>query len=212
MNGAATADLGAVEVWPTIARVLTTGAPDPITQQALDLVTAWSKSGGSRLDANLDGAIDAPGAAILDAAWPKLAEAVLAPVLGPLTGDGPGTLAAVHSPSDPASSQGSSYFGGWYGYVDKDLRSLLGDHVLAPFSRGYCGKGDLAACRSSLWAALQSAVAQLSATRGSDPTAWHADATAERIRFLPGLLTDTMRWANRPTFQQVIEFDGHRPR
>ena len=30
--------------------------------------------------------------------------------------------------------------------------------------------------------------------------------------FLPGLIPDTMRWANRPTFQQVNSFDGHRRR
>jgi hypothetical protein len=34
------------------------------------------------------------------------------------------------------------------------------------------------------------------------------DATAERITF--GLLPLTMRWANRPTFQQVISFRGRR--
>ena len=28
----------------------------------------------------------------------------------------------------------------------------------------------------------------------------------------PGVLGKTMRWANRPTFQQLMEFSGHRPR
>jgi hypothetical protein len=26
------------------------------------------------------------------------------------------------------------------------------------------------------------------------------------------VLPDTMRWTNRPTFQQVMSFSGHRPR
>jgi hypothetical protein len=44
------------------------------------------------------------------------------------------------------------------------------------------------------------------------PASWRADATAERIRFTSGVLPDTMRWTNRPTFQQVMTFSGHRPR
>ena len=48
---------------------------------------------------------------------------------------------------------GSSYGGGWYGYVYKGLRQVLGDTVAQPLSRGYCGGGNLEACRNSLWAA-----------------------------------------------------------
>ena len=51
---------------------------------------------------------------------------------------------------------------------------------------------------------------ELAATQGADPTAWRADATAERIHFAPGILTATMRWTNRPTYQQILSFDGHR--
>ena len=40
---------------------------------------------------------------------------------------------------------GSSYGGGWYGYVDEDLRALLGGP--RGFSTHYCGNGDLDACR-----------------------------------------------------------------
>jgi hypothetical protein len=42
------------------------------------------------------------------------------------------------------------------------------------------------------------------------PGAWRSDATGERIRFAPGALGATMRWANRPTFHQLMEFGGHR--
>ena len=37
-----------------------------------------------------------------------------------------------------------------------------------------------------------------------DPTVWRSDASAERIFFSPGFLPVTMRWTNRPTFQQAI--------
>jgi acyl-homoserine lactone acylase PvdQ len=207
MNKAATQDLRAVRVWPVVADVLKTGpAPSPQTQQLADLVTAWAATGGSRLDREPDGKVDEPAAAILDAAWPKLAEAVLSPVLGPLTA----RLAELMAPDDAPNPGGSSYFSGWYGYVDKDLRTLLGRPVSGPFATRFCGAGDLAACRASLWAALESAGVELTLAQGADPTAWRADATKERIRFAPGILTDTMRWSNRPTFQQVATFTAHR--
>ena len=53
---------------------------------------------------------------------------------------------------------------------------------------------------------------ELEAKQGPDPSRWRADATAERIRFTSGVLPDTMRWTNRPTFQQVMSFSSHRPR
>ena len=96
--------------------------------------------------------------------------------------------------------------GGWYGYVDKDLRTLLGERVRDRYNLRYCGDGSFSACRASLWAALKAAVDQLAAAQGPDPTKWRADATAERLRFAPGLLSTTMRFANRPTFQQVLRF------
>jgi hypothetical protein len=94
--------------------------------------------------------------------------------------------------------------------VDKDLRALLGKPVRDPYSRRYCGGGDLAACRASLWAVMQQGADSLALTQGNDPAAWRSDATEERITFPPGVLGDTMRWTNRPTFHQLMEFDGHR--
>ena len=70
--------------------------------------------------------------------------------------------------------------------------------------------GDRTACAQGLWAALDAAGNELQAAQGADPTQWHSDATAERIRFAPGLLPNTMRWTNRPTYQQVLSFSGHR--
>ena len=175
----------------------------------LQLLEAWAANGASRLDLNLDGKVDDPGAAIMDAVWNRWADAVMTPVLGPALVS---RLADLHIRSDDANPGGSSYIDGWYGYVDKDLRTLLGKPVKGAFSTHYCGAGDLAACRASLWAALDAAGAQLAAAQGPDPTAWRADATAERIRFTSGILSTTMRWTNRPTFQQVVTFAGHRPR
>jgi hypothetical protein len=84
--------------------------------------------------------------------------------------------------------------------------------VSGPFRTRFCGAGDLVACRTALWAALDAAAGELQAAQGADPAGWRADANAERVRFAGGLLQRTMRFANRPTFQQVITFTGHRPR
>jgi hypothetical protein len=145
---------------------------------------------------------------VLDAAWLRIADAVMAPVLGPLVP----RLAALHGRSDDPGPGGSAYISGWYGYVEKDLRALLGREVRGPYSRRYCGAGVLATCRDAIWAAMDAAAAELAAGQGATPSAWRADATAERIRFASGVLPDTMRWSNRPTFQQVMSFSGHRPR
>jgi acyl-homoserine lactone acylase PvdQ len=209
MNKAATQDLRVVRVWPVIRDVLRTGsAPSARAEGAASLLENWRVSGSSRLDRDLDGKIDDPGAAVMDTAWPKLADAVMSPVLGPLVS----RLAALHGRSDDAGPGGSSYISGWYGYVDKDLRTLLGREVRGPYSRRYCGAGVLASCREALWAALDDAAAELEKTQGPAPSSWRADATAERIRFTSGVLPDTMRWTNRPTFQQLMSFSRHRPR
>jgi acyl-homoserine lactone acylase PvdQ len=209
MNKAATQDLRVVRVWPIVKAVLQTGpAPSARAEAAASLLDNWRLSGSSRLDRDLDGRVDDPGAAVMDAAWPGIADAVMTPVLGPLVA----RLAAVHGRSDDAGPGGSSYISGWYGYVDKDLRTLLGREVRGPYSRRYCGAGVLATCREALWSAIEAAAAQLESTQGPAPSSWRADAAAERIRFTSGVLPDTMRWSNRPTFQQLMSFTGHRPR
>jgi acyl-homoserine lactone acylase PvdQ len=213
VNRAATQDLRAIEVWPVVNAVLQGGpVPDAQSAQAVALVNAWIGRGASRLDRDLDGKVDDPGAAVIDQSWDALSEAVLRPVLGDLAA--PGALLGQLEGRDnsPRRSNGSSFGGGWYGYVEKDLRAVLGRPVKGAYSRRYCGNGDLAACRQSLWAVIQQAAATLAAAQGPDPSAWRADATEERIDFRPGVLgaENTMRWANRPTLHQLMEFEGHR--
>ena len=208
-NKAATQDLRVLEVWPMIAEVLKS-APTPNFRvgTAADMLIAWRASGASRLDRDGDGKIDQPGAAIMDVAWPLFAKAVMRPVLGSLVE----RLAVLHPVSDDPSPQGSAFLDGWYGYVEKDLRRLLGLTVRDPFRIRYCGRGNLDDCRESLWSAFEQACDILQAKQGIDPTTWRADAKPERIGFAPGLISDTMAWTNRPTFQQVMSFSGHRPR
>ena len=192
-----------------IRAVLQTGpAPSARAEAAAALLDGWRGAGSSRLDRDLDGKIDDAGAAVMDVVWPRVADAVMSPVLGPLVDE----LARLNGRSDDAGPSGSAYISGWYGYVDKDLRTLLGRQVRSPYSRRYCGAGVLATCRAALWAALDAAAAELEVKQGPAPSSWRADATTERIRFTSGVLSDTMRWSNRPTFQQLMSFSGHRPR
>jgi acyl-homoserine lactone acylase PvdQ len=207
MNASATQDVRAMEFVPVLARLLKGGTPPSArASQMLAILEDWRAKGGSRLDRDLDGKIDHPGAAILDTAWNRLADAAMTPVLGkPLADQLASTLFSRFDA--PPSGQ----FDGWYQYMDKDLRSLMGEKVKGPFANRYCGAGDIAVCRAALWAALEAAGVDLEAAQGPDPNAWRADANAERIKFLPGLLPFTMRYTNRPTgIQQVIEFKGHR--
>jgi acyl-homoserine lactone acylase PvdQ len=207
MNAAATQDVRAVEFVPVLARLLKGGTPPSArASQMLAMLEAWRAKGGSRLDRDLDGKIDDPGAAILDAAWNRLADAAMTPVLGKPLADQ--LSATLHRRFDaPPGGQ----FSGWFQYMDKDLRTLMGDQVRGPFANRYCGAGDIAVCRAALWAALEATGVELGSAQGPDPNAWRADANAERIRFVPGLLPFTMRYTNRPTgIQQLIEFKGHR--
>lgn len=208
MNKAATQDLRAVALVPLLSRVLTeSAAPSPRAQAALDALVAWSAAGGSRLDRDLDGVMDAgPGPAIMDAAYPRIADAVLDPVLGP-------QAERFRELEGRSPTPRSGFLGGRINHVVKDLRAVLGDRDPTPFATRFCGRGDLAACRTAIWAAVEAAATELAAAQGPDVAAWRADATKERISFAPGLLPTTIRYTNRPSgIQQVVEFTGHRPR
>jgi hypothetical protein len=122
----------------------------------------------------------------MNALWSRIAEAVMQPVFGDLTG-------RLGLGGDLGQS-----------YVDKDLRTLLHHRVRGAFNLRYCGEGSLDACRATLWGVVGAVASELAAAQGSDPTAWRS--TARRQGFTPGLIPDTIRATNRPTFQQVLEF------
>ncbi len=203
MNAGATQDVRAIDTVPLLRKLLKgSTAPSEQAAQMLSLLTTWRQNGGSRLDRDLDGKIDDPGAAIMDTAWPIIADAFMGPRLGP-------QLDELNSLFRRFDQPPSGQFSGWYQYFDRDIRSLLGMQVQKPFQNSYCGKGKLGACQTAIWNAIAEAGAALTAAQGTeDPSAWRADATAERISFVPGLLPTTMRYTNRPSgIQQVISFD-----
>ena len=143
MNAGATQDVRAMTFVPLLAEFLKGGtSPSPRATRMLELLEEWNSQGGSRLDRDLDGKIDHPGAAILDTAWNRLADATLVPVLGqPLADQLSNTL---HRRYD-LPPRGQS--GGWHMYMSKDLRRLLGKPVKGPLRNRYCGAGDENRCR-----------------------------------------------------------------
>jgi Penicillin amidase len=190
MNRAATEDDRSL-VWPVVRAVLRTGpAPSARDAQVVRLLDDWVRRDAPRVDTDGDGFYDEPGPAIMDQLWRPIAEAVMRPVYGDLLPD-------LNRVRDLGGASGESY-------VDKDLRTLIRRRVRGRFHLRYCGAGSLSGCRSSLWAALDSTVARLAAAQGPDPTKWRE--TAARTGFVPGLIPNTIRSTNRPTFQQVLEF------
>ena len=187
MNRAATEDIRAT-VWPVISDVLVGGdAPSELAKQAVALLDEWVADDAPRLDADDDGFADSPGPLLLDEIFTAVDTAARQPVLGDAI------AADIRFRGIDAAS-----------FVDKDLRTVLGQPVEGAFTVSYCGAGDLDVCRDSLWAAVGDTVAGLAAERGDDIATWLPEG--ERLTFAPGLIENDFRATNRPTFQQVIEF------
>ena len=123
--------------------------------------------------------------------WRRIGDAVLAPVLGPLVS----RLRQVNADHDEPGANGNGFGSGWYGYVDKDLRTLLGRPVTGPFRTRFCGAGDLAACRTALWGALDATAARAAGRSGSRfrPLARRCDRGARAFRRRPSAADDALR-------------------
>ncbi len=187
MNRAATEDVRST-VWPVISDVLLGGdPPSDLAKQAVAVLDDWVADDAPRLDADDDGFADSPGPLLLDEVFDAVVAAVSEPVLG----------AAIAAGVDFRGIDDASF-------IDKDLRTLLGEPVEGEFNLSYCGAGDLDACRESLWAAVDDEVAALAAERGADISTWLPPG--QRLTFAPGLIDNDFRATNRPTFQQVLEF------
>ena len=190
MNEAATRSPGS-GAWDVVSQVLAGGdAPSELAGAVVQELDAWLADAAPQVDADDDGLNDDAGPTILDALWNALTEEVVRPVFGDLT-------THVFEARSLSGLNGQSI-------VDKDLRTLLGDDVEGPFNLQYCGGGDIDVCRDSLWSVVDKISAELAAEQGDDPSQWRSEAL--RIDFAPGLIPETLRATNRPTFQQVLEF------
>ncbi len=198
-NAGATEDVRITRLWPTLKAVLDKGtSPSPTATQLVAALDAWSAAGGSRVDANLDGKIDNPGAVILDTAWKGITDAGLCDRLGTALCKGlEGRISRFDLPP-------SGQYGGWHQYMDKDLRTLLKRKVSGKYNLTYCGNGSLSRCSKELWAAIAAAGKSLTARQGANPATWTEPVTT--ISFSPLPLT-TMQYTNKPSgIHQVMAF------
>ncbi|MFD7664557.1 penicillin acylase family protein [Streptomyces sp. NPDC059788] len=222
MSSASVADLRGEDVLPELLRVLRSKpVTDPALQRVVQQLEAWHKDGAQRRETSPGShTYTHPDAVrIMDAWWPRLVEGAFKPGLG---GDLYTALtaglaideapSAGHGPT--GAHAGSAFQYGWWSYVDKDLRAVLGDKVEGALAAPYCGAGDLAACRDTLLSTLGQASARTAQQvyPGDDSCKagdqWCADAIIHRA--VGGITHDTVNWQNRPTYQQVVEFPEHR--
>jgi acyl-homoserine lactone acylase PvdQ len=206
----ATQDLRATHVLPVLFKVLGPSTGDDAVDAALRTLRDWRASGGNRRDLDHDGKYDHDAAVtLMDAWWPRLARGVFAPALGEKAMSRLEALLPVGeerggSPSAP------DFFGGWWGYVSKDLRTLfkLGK-VRGRYSRTYCGGGSRAKCLEVLKSTLREALGVAKeklygfGACASDPDAecWDRNRSVEAS----AIGVPPMLFQNRPTFQQTVE-------
>ncbi len=212
MEEPATQDIRGVKLLPSLFKAL--GSPnDPQLKSAVTQLRSWRSDGSHRRDLDKDGAYEHTTAIeIMDAWWPLLVDAEFRPVMGNTAfeaiqsiiglGAVPGT-----SPRAPGFSDG------WWGYVDKDLRTLFGSKTPdGGLGRVFCGDGSKKDCRSALRGALREALSvtpQEMYGKGAceeEPTPACWDRNRPRVTAAinkPGAFP----FQNRPTFQQVVSVE-----
>jgi hypothetical protein len=192
---------------------------DKTLASALGQLRAWRRAGAHRIDRNGDGRYEHANAIrILDGWWPLLVRAEFQPTLGRKLFDAvAGMNELSNDPNNHGQHLGSAWQSGWYGYVIKDLRTLLGRKVRGRYSRVYCGRGSLSRCRTALLASLRQALKADPSKLYADPVCGAAGRAGDQscfdsLYFRPlGAITQPLiPWQNRPTFQQVVSVDGHR--
>lgn len=198
MGDAATVDIRGDKVLPYMLQVIGAEGSAEV-REAVGLLDAWQKAGAHRRDLDGDGQYDHQAAvAVMDEWWDRALEAVFEPAVGTAYDDVP------HGHHNAPGPRGSAFISGWYGQLQKDLRTVLGLPVQGQFSRMYCGNGDLAACRADLISSLEDAIVAL----GGSPSTRDFDETLDNIVFSPLGVNPSYEipWQNRPTFQQVLQF------
>ncbi|MGZ6641682.1 MAG: penicillin acylase family protein [Solirubrobacteraceae bacterium] len=216
MEEPATQDLRGVKVLPVMLKAL--GRPeDQPTKDAIALLASWSRRGAHRRDLNGDGRYDDDAAVtLMDAWWPRAVDAVFRRSLKAPAFDALDSMIDVGDNTAGQPAAPDFYFG-WWGYLHKDLRTLL--HRRDPrgrFSRVHCGGGSRKACGAALRASLRAA---MKVTRESlyGKGACQSDPQAscfDKNRSTVGSAVDVppAPFQNRPTFQQTVELTRQLPR
>jgi acyl-homoserine lactone acylase PvdQ len=218
MELGATTDLRGWELYRWLRRVTRRGN-SPETREAIRLLDSWVRAGSHRRDLDDDNVIEhGPAIAVMDDWWPLIAQGVFEPALGETVFN---AIRDVHSFGSPPPDDGSAFGSGWWSEVHTDLRSLVGARVGDPLSRPYCGRGRRRACRRVLLSALTQAIANAKERYGVNAitdiemqAVCDEDALCDEIVFTTAgaVGMPDIHWQDRPTFQQIVEIEGHRPR
>jgi hypothetical protein len=226
-------DLRGVEVLDDLLRVLDSQpVTDPDLAAVVDQLRAWHQAGALRQETAGGSRSYAHATAIrvFDAWWPLLVRGQFRAELGDeLYQALVDTLQVNESPSGgqrgdvsglPGGAtggqphKGSAFQYGWWGYVEKDLRAVLGDPVEGGPGLTFCGGGALTACREVLLDTLRSAAAQPAGEvyPADDWCAAGDQWCADSIQHTPlgGITVPGIAWQNRPTYQQVVTFPAGR--
>jgi acyl-homoserine lactone acylase PvdQ len=212
VQDAATVDSRAVYTLPSLLDVI---GDDPELAEASELLRGWVERGSHRLDQDRDGAYEEQAAiALFDSWWGStddtegVAQDLLRGTLGDLVSELPQRL-----DDHPRQGLGSAWNGvAWYGYVVKDLDRVRGSDPGA-WSQAYCGGGELTACQEDLRTSLKAAVDRVLAEQGAGSVAEltydkHIDDIRATTAGVVGVRD--IDWQNRPTFQQVVNFQTGR--
>jgi acyl-homoserine lactone acylase PvdQ len=216
METAATTDLRGSEVLPLLLQVINSQPVTDATQQQLvSELTQWQQSGAKLQQASASSETfeDAAAIQLMDAWWPLLVQNEFEPGMGQSLYQATVNVMQIdQSPADTGEQPhtGSAFQFGWYGYVSKDMRQVLGQSVTDPLARTYCGGGSLSQCRQMLLDTLTQAAAEPASqiypgdSYCSAGDQWCADAIAQDA--VGGITDPLIGWQNRPTYQQVVEF------
>ncbi|NSC20104.1 penicillin acylase family protein [Streptomyces albus subsp. chlorinus] len=221
MEDAAVTDLRGEAVLPLLLKVIgTEKVTDPGQKEAVDSLRSWLDDGAKRKQTGPGSRTYAHADAIrlMDAWWPLLVEDEFRPNLGTDLYDALTRALQIDetpsTPGDGVGHKGSAFQQGWWSYVHKDLRNVLGEKVPGAAPRKFCGAGDVAQCRRTLLSTLAEAARTPAAKTypGDDVCEagdqWCADAVQQRP--LGGITHALTSWQNRPTYQQVVQFPSHR--
>jgi acyl-homoserine lactone acylase PvdQ len=218
MELGATTDLRGWEIYRWLRRVTGRGKGAE-TRAAIKLLDRWKRAGSHRRDVDGDNVVEhGPAIAVMDDWWPLIARGVFEPALGETVFE---AIRDVHGFGSPPPDDGSAFGSGWWSEVHTDLRSLVGARVRDPLSRPYCGRGKRARCRRVLLGALAEAIANAKERYGVDrlgdiemqAVCDDGDLCDEIAFTTAGAVgMPDIHWQDRPTFQQIVEVEGHRPR
>ena len=238
MEDAGTVDLRGDQVMPWMLRTIgrsgssasvgsEAACPSDLeVDQAVMVLRAWGSDGAHRRDSNGNERYEHSCAIqIMDAWWPLAVKRIFKPSLGDRLYGLRLELGGIdNEPNNHGGHLGSAYQGGFYGYVEKDLRTLLGRQVDGEYSRTYCGSrkrdngsfrdGNRRTCRILMTRTLRKALDVPRESLYDDDQVCEDEGGGlepqycyDTVRHTPAsaITQPLIHWINRPTFQQVVQ-------